>query len=120
MKKILTICAFVALALSFTGCMGSAYTISNNITETKVVLSENNFEVVDRVYGEVTAYYFFGFCAMNKKELRNNAIFEMSRNAKLKGSQALVNITVTRSAHMITPFYVEVTYSATANVIEFK
>ena len=70
MKKILTIFTFVAVALSFTGCMGSAYTISNNITETKVVLSENNFEVVDRVYGEVTAYYFFGFCAMNKKELR--------------------------------------------------
>ncbi len=119
MKKLLTICAFVAVALSFTGCIGFSYTTSNNVTETKVVLSENNFKVVGQAYGEVTATYICGFCAVSKKTLRNNAINEMCKNANLTGAQTLTNVTVNSSVHMITPFWVQVTYGATANVIEF-
>ena len=119
MKKLLTICAFVAVAFSLTGCVGFSYTTSNNVTETKVVLSENNFEVVGQAYGEVTATYIFGLCAVSKKALRNNAISEMSKNANLSGAQTLTNVTVNSSVHMITPFYMEVTYSATANIVEF-
>ena len=42
MKKFLGICAFVAATFSLTGC-GTTATISNNLTQTQVVLSDNNF-----------------------------------------------------------------------------
>ena len=121
MKKLLTICAFVAVALSFTGCMGfSSLTATNhNLTQTQVVLSESNFQIVGQAYGEATATYICGFCAVSKQALRNNAINEMTKNANLTGAQTLTNVTVSSSIHMITPLWMEVTYSATANIVEF-
>ena len=44
----------------------------------------------------------------------------MSRNARLKGAQTLTNITTNTYVKMVTPFYVQVTCTATANVVEFK
>ena len=119
MKKFFTICTFVAVALSFTGCIGLSATISDNITETKVVLSENNFQVIGQAYGEVTTTYICGIGGLNKKTLRNNAISEMSRNANLTGSQTLTNVTISLSPRMITPFFIEITCTATANIVEF-
>ena len=121
MKKFFTICAFVAVAFSFTGCIGfSSLTATNhNLTQTQVVLSENNFQVVGQAYGEATATYICGFCAVSKKALRNNAIHEMTKNANLTGAQTLTNVTVSSSIHMITPLWMEVTYSATANIVQF-
>ena len=55
MKKFLTICAFVAATLSLTGCAGVANTVSNNLTQTQVVLSDDNFKVIGHAYGEATA-----------------------------------------------------------------
>lgn len=121
MKKLFTICALVAVTLSFTGCMGfSSLTATNhNLTQTQVVLSENNFQVIGQAYGEATATYICGFCAVSKKALRNNAINEMTKNANLTGAQTLTNVTVSSSIHMITPLWMEITYSATANIIQF-
>ena len=121
MKKLFTICALVAVALSFTGCMGfSSLTATNhNLTQTQVVLSESNFQIVGQAYGEATATYICGFCAVSKQALRNNAINEMTKNANLTGAQTLTNVTVSSSIHMITPLWMEVTYSATANIVEF-
>lgn len=118
MKKILSIIAFVAVALSFTGC-GTSAVVSNNLTETKVVLSESNFKVVGQAYGEVTATYICGIGGLNKKMLRSNAIDEMSRNANLNGAQTITNVTVNFAVRMITPFYVELTCTATGNIVEF-
>ena len=122
MKKLLTICAFVAVALSFTGCVGfSSLTATNHtLTQTQVVLSDNNFEVVGQAHGDATATYICGFCAVSKKALRNTAINEMTKNANLVGAQTLTNVTVSSSIHMITPLYMQITYSATANIVEFK
>ena len=121
MKKLFTICALVAVALSLTGCVGfSSLTATNhNLTQTQVVLSENNFQVVGQAYGEATATYICGFCAVSKQALRNNAINEMTKNANLTGAQTLTNVTVSSSIHMITPLWMEITYSATANIVEF-
>ena len=120
MKKFLTICAFVAATLSLTGCAGLATSVSNNLTQTHVVLSDNNFKVVGQAYGESTATYICGIGGLSKEALSNNAINEMSKNANLNGSQTLVNTTVHYSTAMWTPFYVKVTCSATANIVEFK
>ena len=118
MKKFLGICAFVAAAFSLTGC-GTTVTISNNLTQTQVVLSDNNFKVVGQAYGESTATYILGIGGLSKEALSNNAINEMSKNANLTGSQTLVNTTVHYSVAMWTPLYVKMTCSATANIVEF-
>lgn len=118
MKKFLGICAFVAAAFSLTGC-GTTVTTSNNLTQTQVVLSDNNFQVVGQAYGESTATYVLGIGGLSKKALSNNAINEMSKNANLTGSQTLVNTTVHYSVAMWTPLYVKMTCSATANIVEF-
>ena len=43
----------------------------------------------------------------------------MSKNANLTGSQTLTNITTNSSIKMLTPLYMEITYTATANIVEF-
>ena len=90
MKKFLTICAFVAATFSLTGCVGLANSVSNNLTQTQVVLSDDNFKVVGQAYGEATATYICGIGGLSKAALGNNAINEMSKNANLKGSQTLL------------------------------
>ena len=122
MKKLLTICAFVAVALSFTGCSGVASTIAtnHNLTQTQVVLSDNNFKVVGHAYGQTSATYICGIGGLSKRALYNNAISIMAQNANLKGSQTLTNTTVHYSRKMITPFYVKTTCSATGTIIQFK
>ena len=122
MKKLFIICTFVAVALSFTGCAGAASTIAtnHNLTQTQVVLSDNNFKVIGQAYGEATATYICGIGGLSKKALYNNAVNEMAKNANLHGSQTLTNTTVHYSRKMITPFYVKTTCSATANIIQFK
>ena len=118
MKKISALLMLVAV-LCLTGC-GVASTTSNNVTETKIVLSENNFKVVGQAYGEAKATYVFGIGGIGRKALRNNAINEMSKNANLTGAQTLTNITTHVSVKMITPVYVQVICSATANIVEFQ
>jgi hypothetical protein len=120
MKKFLSICAFVAATLSLTGCVGVANTVSNNLTQTQVVLSDNNFKVVGQAYGEASATYICGIGGLSRKALYNNAVSEMTRNANLKGSQTLTNTTMHYSAQKITPFYVKVTCSASATIVQFK
>ena len=120
MKKFLTICAFVAATLSLTGCVGVANTVSNNLTQTQVVLSDNNFKVVGQAYGEASATYICFIGGLSRKALYNNAVSEMTRNANLKGSQTLTNTTMHYSTQMITPFYVKVTCSASATIVQFK
>ena len=118
MKKFGVLVSLLAV-LCLTGC-GVSSAISNNFTETQVVLSENNFNVVGQAYGEAQATYICGIGGLGRKALRNNAIDEMSKNANLRGAQTLTNITTKSSIKMITPFYIEVTCTATANIIEFR
>lgn len=120
MKKFfLAICAVLFAVLSFTSC-GITSTLSNNITETKVVLSEKNFKVVGQASGQAKANYVMGIGGLRRKALRENAIDEMSKNAKLSGAQTLTNVTIHSSMKLIGPFFIQVTYSATANIVEFE
>lgn len=121
MKKNIILCAVAIAALSLTSCAaGVTATTSNNVTETKVVLSEKNFKVVGQATGEAKATYVFGMGGLRKKALRNNAINEMSKNANLSGAQTLTNITTHESWKVITPFYFQRTCMATANIVEFQ
>ena len=92
--------------------------ISNNFTETQVVLSENNFNVVGQAYGEAQATYICGIGGLSKQALQNNVIAELTKEAGLTGSQALINVTVHNSGKMFF-VYNKLTYHAEATVIEF-
>lgn len=122
MRKFFTICAIAAASLSLTGCAGVATMASSNhnLTQTHVVLSDDNFKVVGHAYGEATATYICGIGGLSKKALYSNAIDDMAKNANLRGSQTLTNTTVHYSVQMFTPFYVKTTCCATANIVEFK
>lgn len=120
MKKVFLLCSVMVGALSLGSCVGISKTASNNLTQTKVVLQSNNFEVVGQAYGEVSSTYVFGIGGMNPKNLKSNAIHEMSKNANLTGSQTLINVTTHTSKRMITPFYVKAVCTATATIVEFK
>jgi len=118
MKKLLSVCAVTIAAMSLSSC-GITANPALGVSETKVVLQQKNFHVVGQAYGQARAVYILGMGGIRKKALRANAIDEMSRNARLTGSQALVNTNVHISNKFITPFYRELICDATANVIEF-
>ena len=120
MKKLLSKAAMaVAAALLLVGCGISQNLTSNaNLNQTNVVLSQKNFHVVKNVEATASATYVFGIGGLSKKALYNNAVAELTKKADLKGSQALVNVTVKNSGKVIL-FFGKVTYHAEATVIEF-
>lgn len=118
MKKIFKFVAISFAALSLGSC-GIVSPVSNNLTDTRVLLNQSNFKVIGQAEGESSATYIFGIGGMSTKALKNNAINEMSKNANLKGSQTLTNITTQTSIKTILGVYTKVTYTATANVVEF-
>ena len=118
-KSLMTALALTSL-LTLSSCGISRDLTSNqNQNQTSVVLSQNNFRVVGQASGTVSGTYVLGMGSLRKKALQANAIDEMLKNAKLTGSQAVVNTSVKQTVKMITPFYVKVTMTATANIVEF-
>lgn len=119
MKKIKYFLIALVATVTLAGCGASSNMTTNiNNNQTDVVLSCKNFHVVKTVQSEVSATYFLGIGGLSKKALQNNAVADLTKNAGLTGSQALVNITVKASvAEYI--FVTKVTYYAEATVIEF-
>jgi hypothetical protein len=120
MKKFLSrIVMAVAAVLLFASCgVTQDLTKNMNLNQTNVVLSQKNFHVVKNVEAEASATYVFGIGGLSKKALYNNAVAELTKNANLTGSQALINVTVKNSAKVILCFG-KVTYHAEGTVVEF-
>lgn len=120
MKIIKLIVTLFAAALLVTSCGVSIPMTSNaNLNETTVVLSQDNFKVVNNVSAEVSQTYIFGIGGLNKKSLEANAVAELTAKANLQGSQALINITVKTYCKTFLGVYTQVTYRAEGTVIEF-
>jgi hypothetical protein len=120
MRKLLfKVAMIVAAVFMLSSCgISSNMTTNHNLNQTNVVLSQNNFHIVKTVETKVSATYFFGIGGMSKRALYDNAVAELTKKAKLTGSQALVNVTVKSTGKLI--FFVgQVTYCAEATVIEF-
>ena len=111
MKKVIL---FGTLALLLVSCgVSNGLTYNQNSHTTQVVLSKNNFKVVEHVKGEATNDYFLFFGGGRK------ARAEMLKNANLVGtSRAVINETV--EAHSFL-FFIGTKYTVTvsADVIEF-
>ena len=102
-----------------TGCGINTTVLGNlNTTQTVVELSEDNFEIIDRVQGEASVRYFFGFGGLKEKALNDMAMADLLNKADLKGSRALINVTTER--HVEWKFLVSrATVTVSAHVIEF-
>ena len=119
MKKLFWVVA-VMCAMLLTGCSTHFYQSSNgNIAKTEVVLSGKNFRVVGTVEGAAAITRVFGIGGLSKKAVHSNAVAEMFKNAKLSGSQTIVNVNVKQAHVGLPPFYWKTTVSATGTVVEF-
>lgn len=116
MKKLLLIVACVA-TLGLASCTGVSYL--NNTVQTDVVLSQNNYRILDKVEGTSESTYVLGFGGCSEKSLKDNAVNDMFQKANLKDGQAIANITYTTSVKTILGIYTEMTVTAHGNIIEF-
>ena len=102
------------------GCAGMNTTpYSNNPVETKVILSEANYQIVKAVEGQWSATYIFGIGGYSKKSIINNAVSNMYKNAELTGNQQIINITNTISTRSVLGVYTKKVVTARGYVIEF-
>lgn len=117
-KLISIVISAVALIL-LSSCSAYQYPVQYG-QETQVVLSQNNFTVLNTVEASVSQVYVLGIGGLSKKTLKQNAVLEMTKKANLTGSQALINVNVYSRIDMATIFYSRVTYIASGQVVEFK
>lgn len=107
------------LMFGLTSCGVTNHMISNyNVSQTQLVLSKDNFRVIGDVEGRARATYVFGIGGLSRKAVRENAIADMYRNARLTGAQAVNNITTTVKVRSY-PFVTEYEFIASGQIIEF-
>ena len=120
MKTIKSIVVAICAVLLVSSCgTSSNLTFNANLNQTNVVLSQDNFKVVDTVSTEVSSTYVFGIGGISKKALKANAVAELTKKANLTGPQALVNVTVKQSGYTIMGIYTKCIFVAEGTVVEF-
>ena len=94
MRKLLLL--LIGTAFLFSGCaVHSGLTFNTNNHVTQVVLSKNNYVVIDSVRGESEAIYLFGIGGFLKEALIAEAKADMLSKADIiGGSRAIINETV--------------------------
>lgn len=92
MKKLM-IALLAVVALAMASCSSGRYlghSDNVNINQTQVVLSQNNFKVVKQVSKVVIFEQRYNF---KKGQLKESAYAALLKEAKLEGSQTIVNVT---------------------------
>ncbi len=120
MKRFLIL--VIAMASILTGCstVQMASVGSNqNIIQTNVNLSSNNFRVVGTSSGTVTYTYFLGFGGPAKNIALHNATALMIKNADLAGPQAVANVVTSSEVKTVLGLYTKSTVTVTGQIIEF-
>ncbi len=119
MKKLIAI-ALVCGAFLLGGCsIHSQSMLSCNLNQTQVVLNQNNFKVVGYAEGESSVTRILGIGGCSHKAVRDMAVSEMFKNAKLSGSQTIVNVNFKKADVGFRPFYTQTTWVATGVIVEF-
>ncbi|HQB69584.1 MAG TPA: hypothetical protein P5564_04560 [Paludibacteraceae bacterium] len=122
MKKLHVFIVGILGLLLLTGCAGANLSqhINNDVTQTSVVLSQDNYRIIGEVSGEATSTYILGIGGLSKKALTNNSRADMYAKAKLKDGQAIINVSTTVSVKVIAgPIYMKYIATTTGYVIEF-
>ncbi len=111
--------ASVLALFLFSGCgVNSTIVYNLNSSQTVVELSEDNFEIVDRVSGEAEVGYVLFFGGRKLQALNEAAMADLLNKANLSGSQALANVTTERynESYIV---YNKIKVIVSAHVIEF-
>ena len=119
MKKLLLL-SLLAVFVFGSCSFHSGLTSNANLHSTEVVLSKNNFKVLETVRGDSEATYFLGLGGLKKSGMIAEARANMLENAGLEGSsRAVINETVEISRSII--FFVFMKYEViiSAHLIEF-
>lgn len=120
MRKLLIALSFAAALVMTTSCgFTSNLAAGGVVNQTNVVLSQNNFRVIGEAEGVAEATYVLGIGGLSPKALKANALAEMTENAHLKGSQAVVNVTVHESVADWAGLYTKRVFTAKCQVVEF-
>lgn len=118
-KPLATLIAATALLLSSCG-VSLEPTRNYNMSQTNVTLSRANFRIIGQVQGESSQIYILGIGGLSASSLRESATSEMYKNARLTGSQAIINTNiVNKSTAILPPLYYSTTAIATGTIIEF-
>ncbi|GHU93642.1 hypothetical protein FACS1894156_0750 [Bacteroidia bacterium] len=122
MKRVLfiIIAAFVStLCLSSCGGTHSALSSNTNVSATQVVLSKNNYKIVDKLEGSSSTVSIFGIGNHGMRTLVANARADMLKKANLIGtSRAVINENIEINKRMIF-FVMTRTVNTSAYLIEF-
>ncbi len=118
MKKSISLISLIALL--FTSCaVHNGLTTNQNNHTTEVVLSKNNYKVIERVQGEAQTRYILGIGGLSKKALVAEAKADMLSKANIIGSsKAIINETV-EVKHSFFPFVRLYKVTVTGHIVEF-
>jgi hypothetical protein len=119
--KQLSVLVLVLFAAFLSSCgANSAITGNYNLNNTQVQLSNANFHIVDKIYGNADASYILFIGGVGQHQLYENAYSKMMAKADLsKGSRAVCNVLTEEQFEGFFPFYWTRTITVSANVIEF-
>ena len=120
MMRRLTFIVFIGIALFVSSCaVNNGLTYNNNNHNTEVVLSENNYQVIDRVKGQSQAMYIFGIGGLSKDGIVAEARADMLSEAGIVGgSKAIINETV-EVKYTFFPIVRKYTVTVSGHVVEF-
>lgn len=120
MKKLSYVLAMmVAICLSSCG-FNMQPTLNHNLSQTQVLLQNDEFKIIGKASGEASATYILGIGGLSQKAIYNNAIADMFNKTNLSGSQTIVHINVHQHIGGVPPFYVKARYFASGIIVEFN
>ncbi|MDR2836858.1 MAG: hypothetical protein LBV69_11845 [Bacteroidales bacterium] len=121
MKRIFIVIIVFVLILFFHSCIGVHQSLSHNqnTNATEVVLSKNNYKIVEKIEGHASTVSVFGIGNHGMKTLVANARAHMLENTNFIGtSRAVINENIEINKRSI--FFVTTrTINISAYVIEF-
>ncbi|WP_233265954.1 DUF6567 family protein [Formosa sp. L2A11] len=120
MNKFIKVAIIVLSMTSLSSCAVHSGLVSNqNNNTTEVVLTKNNYKIIERVQGESEARYVLGFGGLKKNGLIAKAKSNMLENADIIGSsKAVINETVELKQSFF-PFVTKVKVIVSAYIVEF-
>ena len=93
--------------------------MNQNVAQTNVELSRKNYRVIGTVEDQASITRVLGIGGLSRKAIKANSHAEMVKNANLKGSQALINVTTDTKTRGFVPFYTKNVYTTHGQIIEF-
>lgn len=119
MKKSIKLLFIAGLLLTLSGCSAHLNTLAMVQNSPEVILREDNFRVVGMAEATTSVNRILGIGGISRSAVRENAVAELFKNANLKGSQTIINITERVSLTGVPPFFTRQTITTVGTIVEF-